>query len=128
MIKGIRLTIIVFFVFASCKPQTKNQIIYKVTQDVLTSIQNNDVEKFKSLIGNDNIKKDTELISFNVNRLSKLLNESYNNQQGKPLIEITERYNFWGNCVLRSQSIKSKRLAYTRCTLIYCLGRRAFFH
>jgi len=93
----------------------------------LTSIQNNDVEKFKSLIGHDNIKKDTELISFNVNRLSKLLNESYNNQQGKPLIEITERYNFLGQLCVKIPIHKIKKTGIHEMHLNLLFGPPSLF-
>lgn len=107
--KRVYFTIIVFFLLISCKSNSDNEIIYKVSQDALTSIRNNDVEKFKSLIGNDNVKKDTELISFNVNRLNRLFNAIYDNREEKPLIEVTERYNFLGQMCVKIPIYENKK-------------------
>lgn len=97
--KIISSMIMLFLIVVSCKSHTENETIYRVSQEVIESIQNKDVEKFKTLIGNDKVKKDTELISFNVSMIGDLFKEYYNNR--KPLIEITDRYNFLGQkCVM----------------------------
>ena len=66
--------------FSNCRPQPENETIYNTSQKIINSLRSNNIEECMSFIGDDRIKKDTELISFNVNRINSLFKKYFSNK------------------------------------------------
>lgn len=124
------LCLLIFFSsLIGCKPQTETGKLLQTSKKIIKAIQNNRPKDFRALIAREDLNhigKDDGMIAADIKKYNTLFQQYFNGRE--PLIEITDRYNFWGQKCVKIPIYEGKKdSSVTELHLSLLFGPSVFF-